>query len=188
MLRSRLVVLACALVPAGALAAPSGQVQALRQQVAALQLDHALNLTQAQAQALLPLLQDTKGKVAALKTQRASAEPALVAALTQAVADLKANGTVSDSTVAAVQAARRSSPGTIRQDMASFWQQAKQVLTADQLQALKTVKLGIGRPAAANASAGSKRGDGHQRFGRHFRVMHTVLSDDFVSLVQARAG
>ncbi len=188
MLRSRLIVLACALVPAGALAAPAGQVQVLRQQVAALQLDHTLNLTQAQAQRLLPLLQDMKGKVAALKAQRTSAEPALATALTQAIADLKANGTVSDATVQAVQAARVGSPGALRQDMASFWQQAQQVLTAEQLQALKTGKLGIGRPAVANAGASSKHGNGRQHFGRHFRVMHTLVSDDFVSLVQARAG
>ena len=85
MRRSLMLTFACLLVPAGTLAAPTDQVRALRQQVAALQLDHALNLTQQQAQALLPLLQDLQGKVAALKAQRAAAEPALVAALTQAV-------------------------------------------------------------------------------------------------------
>jgi hypothetical protein len=188
MLRSRLALLVWALVPASGLAAPTDQVHALRQQIAALQLDHALNLTQLQAKELLPLLQDMKGKVSALKAERASAEPALVAALTQAVADLKANGAVSDSTVTTVQAARGGS-GAGRQDMASSWQQAKQVLTAEQLQTLKTARLGIGRPAVADAGASATHGNGQQQhFGRRFRVMRALLSDDFVSLVQARAG
>jgi len=183
MQRSLMVALACALVPAGALAAPASPAHALMQQVAALQLDHALGLTRQQAQALLPLLQDAKSKVASLKAQRAAAEPALEAALTQAVADLKATGTVSDATVQAVQAARGGARGELRQDMTSFWQQAKLVLTADQLQALKTVRLGV----ASTASA-PPHGRGPHLDGRHFRVMHTLLSDDFTSLVQARAG
>ena len=188
MQRSLSVMMVCALIPAGALAAPTNQVHALRQQVAALQLDHALDLTQQQAQSLLPLLQDAKAKVAAAKAQRASAEPALVAALTQAVADIKASGAVSPSTAQAVQAARGQAPGALRQDMASFWQQAKQVLTADQLQAMRTVKLGIGQPARADASGETSQPKGHHPFGRRFRVMHALLSDAFVSLVQARAG
>ena len=188
MLRSLMVALACMLAPAAALAAPNDQVHQLRQQVAALQLDHALNLNQQQAKAMLPLLQDAKTKVAAMKAQRESAQPALVAALTQAVADLKANGTVSDSTVQAVQAARGGSPGVLRQDMKGFWQQAKQVLTADQSQALRTVKLGIGMPVASSSGQDGGRGEAHRHFGKRFRVMHTLLSDAFVSLVQARAG
>jgi Tfp pilus assembly protein PilV len=187
MLRSRVVLVACALVPAGALAASTDQVHALRQEVAALQLDHALNLTQQQAQTLLPLLQDAQAKVQGLKAQRASSQPALVAALTQAVADLKANGTISDATLQALKAARGGSPGALRQDMASFWQQAKQLLTADQLQALRSVKLGS-HPTTSNAAGNSTwRKEGHH-LARHFRVMHTLLSDAFVALVQARAG
>ena len=149
-------------------------------------LDHALNLTQQQAQALLPEIQNAKVKVEAFKSQMAASEPARVAALTQAVADLKATGTVSDSTVEAIQAARPGSAGTLRQDMKSFWQQAKQVLTADQIQELKTVKLGVGQPSSSMAANTSERG-GHKPFARRF-VMRTLLSDDFVSLVQARAG
>jgi hypothetical protein len=187
MLRSRIVLLACALVPAGALAASTDQIHALRQEVAALQLDHALNLTQQQAQALLPLLQDAQAKVQELKAQRAASQPALVAALTQAVADVKANGTVSDATLQAVKAARGGSPGTLRQDMTSFWQEAKQVLTADQLQALRSTTLGIYPTVSGDGATWAPR-DGHHRWGRRFRVMHTLLSDSFVALVQARAG
>lgn len=186
MLRSRMMLLACTLVPAGALAAPTDQVQALRQEVAALQLDHALNLTQQQAQALLPLLQDAQAKVQELKAQRAASRPALVAALTQAVADVKADGTVSDATLQAVKAAR-GSPGTPRHDMASSWQRAKQILTAEQLQALESVKLGI-HPTSSSTDTDPARGGGDHRWARRFRMMHTLLSDPFVGLVQARAG
>jgi hypothetical protein len=187
MVRSRIALLACALVPVAASAMPTDQVHALGQQIAALQLDHALALSKQQAQALLPLLQGARSQVGALRTQRQAAQPALVAALTQAVADLEANGAVSDSTVQAVQAARGSFPGTLRQDMTSFWQQAKQVLSADQLQTLKTVNLGI-RPAVSTSTESRQGHRRHHHFGKRFRAMHTFLSDAFVSLVQARAG
>jgi len=186
---------ACALVPAGALAqsttSPSANpVRVLRQEMAALQIDHALNLTQQQAQTLLPLLQKAQTDVQTLKTQWTDAQPALVAALTQAVADLKANGTISASTAQAVEAARPATAGTVRQDLKAVWQQAKQVLTADQLQALRTVKIGIGQPEGEGADAGpnSTPGKAHHHFGRRFRVMHILASNDFVSLVQARAN
>ncbi len=187
MLRKTMTLLACALVPAGALAAPSDQVHALRQELAALQLDHALNLTQQQAQALLPLLRGAKAKVEERKAQWAASEPAVAAALTQAIADVKASGAVSDATLQALQFARGGSPGTLRQDMASFRQQARQILTAEQLQALRSAKLGI-RPGPSPAGATWARGRGGPHPGRRFRVVHTLLSDPFVALVQARAG
>lgn len=187
MLRSRFVLLACMLIPAGTLAAPSDQVRELHQQVAALQLDHALNLTQQQAQALLPLLQEAQAKLQGLKAQRAASQPALVAALTQAVADLEASGTISETTLQALKAAHGGSPGTLRQDMTSLWQQAKLILTAQQLQALKSVRVGL-RPAASAALASSTSRDRGRLEAGHFRVMHTLLSDSFVALVQARAG
>jgi len=181
MKHSRLVILAvAAFIPALTFAASTNQIRPLQQQIAALQLDHALNLTQQQAQALLPLLQSAKTQLQALKTQWTSSEPALVAALTQAVSDLKANGTISVSTVQAVQAARTGTPGVFRQDIKSFWQQAKQVFNASQLQALKTAPLGVVQPVAS--------GSGHKHFARRFRVMRTLLSDTFLSLTQARAG
>jgi len=187
MLRSRALALTCALLPASALAAPTSQVVALRKQIAALQLDHALNLTRVQAQALLPQIQDAKARVEALESQMAASEPARVAALTQAVADLKATGTLSDSTVQALQAARPSSAGTLRQDMKSFWQQARQVLTNGQLQELKTVRLGVGQPSSGVGPSTTGR-DGYRHFARRFFVLRTFLSDEFVSLLQARAA
>jgi hypothetical protein len=171
-----------------ALAAPTGQVHALRQEIAALQLDRTLNLTQQQAQALLPEIQDAKAKVAAFKTQQGPSEPARVAALTQAVADIKASGTVAASTTQALQAARSGTAGTLRQELRSLWQQAQQVLTANQIQELKTVKLGLGQLSSPDAAASSTPHGGRGHSSRRFFVLRTLLSDDFVALVQARAG
>ena len=192
MLRSRILATAIALAPAIALAAPSSEIQSLRRQIAALQLDHALALTNQQAQALLPLVEEARAKVAAVKSQAAASEPAVVAALTQAVADLKANGAVSASTVQALQAARPGSLSTLRQDLRSLWSQAKQILTPDQLSAVKTVNLGVGQ--GANASAQGTNTDaqggkmGPRRFMRRMLVSRTLLSDEFFSLLQARAS
>jgi len=185
MMPSRWLVLACALVPFAVSAAPDSQLHTLRQEIAALQLDHALNLTQSQAQALLPLVQGVKEQFTQLKAQRANNQPALVSALTQAVSDLKASGTVSASTAAAVESARGDSFGAFRQDIRSFWQQAKPIFTSDQLQALKTVQLGVAPQPASGATASAAR---PHPFARRFRVMHTLLSDSFVSLLQTRAG
>jgi len=187
MLKLRALALTCTLLPASALAAPNSQVLALRQEIAALQLDHALNLSKQQAQALLPEIQEAKAKVEAFKSQMAASDPAQVAALTQAVADLKATGTISDSTAQALQAARPGSSGTLRQDVKSLWEQARQVLTPSQLQALKTVPRGVGHPPSG-ADMGSPGRGGHGHFAHRFFMMHTFLSDEFVSLLQARAA
>jgi len=170
------------IVPFGALAAPNSQLAQLRQQVAALQVDHALNLTQPQAQSLLPLLQNAQTQIQAFKAQRAAAEPALATALTQAVTDLQATGTISATTAQAVNAARPSF-ASLRAELKSTWQQARQILTADQLQALKNVSLGVPPPASATPENPRRAG-----FAHRFRVMHTILSSAFISLVQARAG
>jgi hypothetical protein len=174
MIRTRILALACALVPAAALAAPSGPILSLRREIAALQLDRALDLTQPQAQALLPQLRDAQAKVAAWKSQQATTEPARAAALQQAVADLKANGAVSDSTRQALEAARAGAGAPPRDELRSIWQQARQVLTPDQLQALRTAKLGVGPGPSSAASARPMGAAGHGRFGRRHVLVRTV--------------
>jgi hypothetical protein len=187
---SKMLVLVCALLPATVTLAAQGggEVRALRQQIAALQLDHTLDLTRQQAQALLPLLQSAQAKVKAARDQRAASAPALTAALTQAVADLKSTGAISSSTAQAVQAARGGAAGTLRQDLRAFWQQARQILTADQLHALRSTRLGVGPAMASDSSDHSTQGRGPHAFGERFRALHALLSDAFVSLVQARAS
>ena len=169
------VLVVASAIPLFAFAAPDPQLMALRQQVAALQVDHALNLTQQQAQALLPLLQNAKAQVQAFQAQREAAQPALIAALTQAVTDLKSSGSLSTATTAAVNAARPT-PSTTGASPRSPWEQAKQVLTTEQLQALSTVQLGVPRDGSTPSPK------------RRFRMMHVLVSDSFISLVQARAG
>jgi hypothetical protein len=185
----KLWIVAASFLPLTALAAPSPEVKALEQQVAALQLDHALGLTQQQAQALLPLLQDAKARIQAFQAQRQAAQPALVAALNQAVADLRTNGAISDSTRSAMASAG-GSRAALRDELRPLWQQARQILTADQLQALRTVRLGA-RPAAGAApqnARGPRVGKGAAGSGRRMWLVRTMLSDPFVALVQARAA
>lgn len=175
--------LVAAFLPAAALAATNPETQGLRQQIAALQIDHALNLSQQQAQAVLPLLQNAKAQVQAFEAQRAAAQPALDAALTQAVSDLKSTGTIAASTAKSVEAARPSMQ-TLRQDLRSTWQQVRQILTPAQLSALRSAQLGIPR---SDGDSGSHVRD-HPEFARRFGMMRAVLSDSFLSLVQARAA
>jgi hypothetical protein len=175
-----IVLMVASALPLSTFAAPNPQIMALRQQVAALQLDHALSLTQQQAQALLPLLQNGKAQLRAFQAQRQASQPALVAALTQAVSDLQSTGTISAATAQAVNSAGPSSatPGA---GLRSVWQQVEQVFTAAQLQALSAVQLGV--PHAASSPESKTAG-----VRRHFRMMHALLSDAFISLVQVRAG
>jgi hypothetical protein len=183
----RTTVLACAMAPALALAAPTDHVHALRLEVAALQLDHALQLTPEQARTLLPLLRDAQGRMQALQAQRAAAIPAVEAALAQAVADLRASGTVAPSTVAAMQAARGTSARPERQELKALLAQARQVLTPAQVEAFKSTKLGIQAFAPTAGPALAWQADGH-RPGRRFFLVQAVLSEPFLALVQARAG
>ncbi len=163
-----------------AAAAPSGDVRALHQEVVALQLDRALNLTADQARALLPLLQQAQAEVQTLKSQQAAAQPALIAALTQARNEVHDTGVISDTTRQAIKAARGSAFTTFRDDMKAIRQQVLQVLTPDQVTALKTTPLGL-RAAGSSASAG-------RAFPRRSMVVRAFTSSTFLTLVQARAS
>jgi hypothetical protein len=172
-----------ALLPAAALAAPNDQLQSLRTQIVALQLDHTLDLSKQQAQALLPLLKSAKAQVDAFEAQQAAAEPALASALNQAVSDLRSTGAVSPSTAQAVNAARPSRQA-LHDQLRSTWQQAQQILTPAQRDAVRSTRFGIPQDATAAPPAGGP----HRGPGRHFMMMHAALSDAFIALVQARAG
>ncbi len=167
-------------LPLAAWAAPDPQVMTLEQQVTALQVDHALALTQQQAQALLPLLQSGRTELQALQAQRQATQPALAAALTQAVSDLQSTGAISPTTSQALSAARPQPPPG-GSGLRSIWQQARQILTPAQQQALATAQLG-----APDRVPGDKEGWRSSR--KPFRMMHVFLSDPFLALVQSRAG
>jgi hypothetical protein len=169
----------------GAQAAPAIPVRALRQEIAALQMHHALKLSQQQAQALLPVLADAKSQVEAVRARRVAAAPALAAALTQAVDDLVLNEAISDATRKAVEAAQGRSAGMLRRGLEPFWQAAKRVLTTEQLATLKTPKPGVSS-RVRNAHADSKQ----VRRGRHLassRVVRTLTCGPFISLMKWRA-
>ena len=165
--------------------APNPEVAALREEIAALQVDHALDLTQAQARALLPLLQQAATQVEAARARMEGPNPALVAALTQARDELRAGGSVSASTQKAIRDARRAAMPAGRGEAQAIRKQALAILTSAQVRALQSVKLGAGTGRGgpdADRGAGMGRGGGMRRL-----VMLGVLtSPRFLSLLEAR--
>ncbi len=173
-------------VPTDSIATPATPVWPLHQQRAALELDQALELSDVQAQALLPLLEETRSEVAALQDRRAAAEPVLAAALTQALDELIVRGSVADATHAVILEATGGFPGALHRRLRFFWRAAQQVLSDEQLLALRS------RQDRASSSEGSlaPRWSGVAREPRleGWRTLRTLVSDPFLFLVKWRAG
>jgi hypothetical protein len=173
--------------------APSPEVAALRAEIAAIQVDRALALTPDQARALLPVLRQAAAQVQAFRARVESPDPALVAALTRARDELRAGGTVSESTQEELRVARQAGMASRRGEGQALRTQALAILTPAQLQALKGVRLGIGPgprgpggpggPGAEEAGPGAGPGRG----GRRLILLGVLTSDPFLSLVEARA-
>jgi hypothetical protein len=173
--------------------APSPEVAALRGEIAALQVDRALALTPDQARALLPVLRQAASQVQAFRARIESPDPALVAALTRARDELRAGGSLSESTQQSIREARQAGMAERRGEGQSLRKQALAILTPAQLQALKGVRLGVGPgpglpggPGGPGGDAGSP-GAGPGRGGRRLVLLGVLTSDPFLSLVEARA-
>jgi hypothetical protein len=176
--------------------APSPEVAALRGEIAALQVDRALALTPDQARALLPVLRQAASQVQAFRARIESPDPALVAALTRARDELRAGGSLSESTQQSIREARQAGMAERRGEGQSLRKQALAILTPAQLQALKGVRLGVGPgpglpggpggPGVPGGDAGSP-GAGPGRGGRRLVLLGVLTSDPFLSLVEARA-
>src|SRR5512137_576516 len=187
-----LLLLAATPAPASARPlAPSPEVAALRAEIAALQVDRALALTPAQARALLPVLRQAASQVQAFRARIESPDPALVAALTRARDELRAGGTISEGTQKAIRDARRSAMAEGRGEGQVLRKQVLSILTAAQLQALKTVQLGVGPgiPGGPGGPGGHEDlpGAGPARGGRRLILLGVLTSDAFLSLVESRA-
>jgi hypothetical protein len=176
---NRMLAITLALLPLSALAASGDGIHALRQEIAALQADRALNLTADQARTLLPILQ---GAAADAQSRRAATKSALTAALTQARDDLRAGGAISPATQQALVAARKDAWSGMQQQNQLLRQQVTQVLTPEQVQALRQARFGMG-PAWSNSQKGKGRGAAHR-----MASMRTLTSDAFLALLQARAA
>jgi hypothetical protein len=177
-LRSSIAVLF--LLSAGAARAQAGapDVRALRLEVAALQVDRALNLSPEQARALLPVLQSAARAAADARAQR---QAALAAALTRARDDLRSAGAISEPTRQALAAARAGGAAAARPDFRAVRDQVRQVLTPDQLKALRAARTG--RPPG-----GMEKGWGGGRHRRGAAAARVLTSDPFLALLQGRAG
>jgi hypothetical protein len=190
--------LALAALPARA-ATPREQLHALRQEIAALQVDRALNLTQAQARALLPVLEEGAVRARDARAAREVAAPGLVAVLTTARDELQATGAVSDATRQALVALR--APRAARAPEAhALRARVQAILSPEQRQALRTVPLWIGPgPGGAPGVGGSGTGIAAPEAGaatpregrgpgRRGLVARVLVSDPFLALLRARAG
>ena len=80
----------------------------------------------------------------AFRARVESPDPALVAALTRARDELRAGGPVSAETQAAIRDARRAGMASRRGEGPALRKQALAILTPAQLEALKSVRLGVG--------------------------------------------
>jgi hypothetical protein len=200
----RLLPLLLLVVPALAFAAPSAEEMALHQEIAALKLDRALNLSAQQAKALLPLLRQQAVVVQQMKTQHEQAKPAVLAALTRARDELKSTGTVSAQTEQAIRDAHGGMQG--HGQFKQFHEQVKQILTPQQIESVKGLRLGAMQhgPMMEGGGFGGGWGEGEREAvaprpgmaagkggGRHFgkgMFLHRVAtSDAFIALVEARA-
>src|SRR5439155_25372165 len=94
-MRYRMLSVVVGLLPWSVLAAPDPTLMSLRQEIAALEVDHTLNLTHDQAVALLPMLQNAAAQVKARRDAMEQAKPALIATLTQARDELRSTGAIS---------------------------------------------------------------------------------------------
>jgi hypothetical protein len=185
-----LLLVASAPASAGPLA-PSPEVAALREEIAALQVDRALALSPDQARALLPVLRQAGAQVQAFRARLASPDPALVAALTRARDELRAGGAISEATQQAIRDAHRSGRAAQRGEGLALRRQALAILTPAQLEALRSVRLGPGPgfpggPGGPGADEGPP-GAGPARGGRRLILLGVLTSDAFLSLVEARA-
>jgi hypothetical protein len=166
-----------------AFAAPDPTILALRQEIAALRIDHALNLTRDQAVALLPILRDAASQAKARRDAFERAKPALVAALTQARDELRSSGSISDSTRQALSAAR----GSWKGDAPRLRTQLGQILTPDQLAALRAMRPGAAQAQPGDGATGG-RARGRHGLARRFLAYRALTSEPFLALVQSRAG
>ena len=177
---------------------PPPEIAALREEIAALQVDRALALSPDQARALLPVLTRAAAEVQAARTRIESPDPALVAALARARDELAATGAVSDGTRAAVRAAERGRLGGRRGEGQAIRRDVMAILTPAQLAALRTVPLGLGPDARGAGPGGMKRaaiggpggapraGGAGPGAGRRLLLLGVLTSTYFRNLVEAR--
>ncbi len=185
------LLLSAALPAAARPVTPSPEVAALREEIAALQVDRALALTPDQARALLPVLQQAAAQVQAMRARAEAARPALVAALTKARDELRAGGTITPETEQAIRQARGAAWQGARGEGQAIRKQVLAILTPAQLKALESVRLGAG-PGPGQPGAGPQGEPGQaagkgRGFLRRLVLVGVLTSDPFLSLVSARA-
>ena len=173
----RVTAVLLAALPLAARADPASELRAIRQELVALELDRALDLSPDQARALLPILQSAAADQAA---RRATAQAALLSAMTRARDELRSEGAVSDRARQALATAREAAWGGVLLKAQALRQQVAQILRRDQ--------VGVMRRALAEAQ---KTGRASWRKGTSAStqlVVRALTSEAFLALLQARAA
>ncbi|MGC4122549.1 MAG: hypothetical protein QM765_49835 [Myxococcales bacterium] len=189
------LLLALALVPALALAQSktlSPEVRKLRNEIAALKLDRAMNLTKDQARQLLPLLRETAAVRDQLRAEQEKREPEIVKALAAVREDLVKTGVVSEANRKNLEQARGEvAMNDLRARMRSISEKMRTLLNPEQkarlsaydhhpVDEVREFEGGFGeadRPAKAGAGRGSKLK----------KILKVAASPEFIALVEARA-
>lgn len=180
------------------------ELQRLRQEIAAAKLDRLLDLNRDQARQLLPLLKEGQALLEQARAEQAKRKPQVAAALTQIRDEIRTNGVASEAAMSALKQARGDGQRKeIHVKMRALREKARAITTPDQIARLAQFDP---RPAGRHLEAdesgyggpdqGPGAGPGHRRGmrhggpmgGRHQRhAMATVVSPEFIALVEARA-
>jgi len=199
MLKHLPVMMVAVLIPGLALAQSqhlSPEIASLRNEIAAVKLDRALNLTRDQARTLLPLIKDAAQVRNQLRADQEKRLPEIVKALSAVRDDLVKTGTVSDSSRKALQAARgESAIKDVRAKLKVLHEKSRGVLNADQKASLRSFNPRPLDDESGEADIAEGPGSqpmhhrGHEQLGgeRLRKTYRVVTSPEFIALVEARA-
>lgn len=155
-------------LPGGPACDLPSEVLALRQEIAAIKLDKLLDLTAAQASAILPLARQAQERKKVLDDEMKRREPALIAAMTAARDDLKRDGVVSEATAKKLRKARgKKDFRAIHEEFELMRAQVDAILTDAQREAFATFDP---RPLSSDDRARHSKRRGHhadQHGGHH---------------------
>jgi hypothetical protein len=187
------------------------QLVTLHREIAAAKLDKVLNLSRDQAKALVPVIQDAVAFMEQVKAEHEKRAPALAKALTQVRDDVRRDGVASAASSKALKDARgEANMESVRLKLKSLRDKAREILTPEQRERLAQFDPrplggmegpGEGEPPPAGEpdEAAGPGAPGHHRMGhegkgpRHdhrgigHELVRVVSSQEFLSLLQARA-
>jgi Spy/CpxP family protein refolding chaperone len=198
------LLLLAVLVPAASLAAapnpryagPEGELNRLRQEVAAAKLDRLLNLTRDQARALQPVLKEAVQLQDLMRVEHEKRRPDIAKALASVRDDYLKVGTVSEASRKGLQDARGDAAlKETKEKMRLLHQRVREILTPEQKGRLHEFNANpLDEREGGSEEMGQGFGGRHGHGGgdgehgaRHGKAMKVAISPEFSALVDARA-